>query len=178
MSETKLISSKVVVETKHIPFRAAGSTINTSLTELVNLLGLKPLSKSSAVELDITFGISDDPGDELIEWMLLVRRAENLTVFNARTRSIWQTAQNWRFVGVATGVVQTLDRQQMEFWNPKIHDMLTLENRRTAAAYTIQAISSIGSTGHVQGIITIRTELIQRSFNGRGMMRKSRRHNR
>lgn len=180
MSATELKSTKIIVETKHIPFRVTGVTINTTLTEMALLLGLKPLSKSSVVELDITYGLSDDPTDELVEFFLLVRRTENLTIQAARNRSIWNTAQIWRAIGTALdiGPIQTLANVQMEFWNPKIHDMLSLDNRRAAQSFIIAAISDVGSTGHVQGTITVRTELLQRSFRGRGRKRKSRRHNR
>jgi len=82
-----------------------------------NLIKVRRHSDISISYLTIDYGVTDDPTDELVLFMLtlhpdtLALTGEALD--NFIDTSFWLAAQNWRAVGTPANVIQTLSREQV-----------------------------------------------------------------
>lgn len=84
---------------------------------------IRALANNSTItplELDINHGIQEDPSEQNVELYLSVVDVDNLPdAAGLRTGSQWQTGVNYETVGAATGIFQTHNSEQIEFYNPK-----------------------------------------------------------
>ncbi len=71
------------------------------------------------IELDISYGLSDDPTDEVLEFYCNSVDVDNLPdVTSLRFNSFWGALQQWRAVGTPANVIQTMTREVQDFLNP------------------------------------------------------------
>lgn len=172
MSATVLKSTKIIPVLKTLSFHRTGAAIaaDPTLTLLVAIAPIPPLARSKVVELDITFGVADDPTDEIVEFFLIAADPNNLPpVSAARNNAIWQSAQLWRDIGAAPAVIlQTLNRELVDFLFSEVFETTSIDARRRSLSFVLCATSNVGSTGHIQGNAVVQSELLQRTFNGRG----------
>lgn len=160
-------STRVISYVRTIPFHADTITVNTTLTLVDVLQTIQPLSTVALLELDITYGVQDDPVDELTEWYAAVVDVDALGTFQAlRNIADWQSAQNWRIIGTDAGPVQTLSRENEVMFNPRLHGSLSLSQRKRRQALAILSRSTVESTILVLGVAKLQVNLIQRNWRG------------
>lgn len=117
------------------------------------------------MELDISYGIGDDPGDENPEWFLAAVDRDNIPDAPAMRRiASWQAAQNWRSIGTDAGPVQTLTRENAEFFRPKEWLNRLVGDRQRRIWIAIVFNSDVQTLFHQQGVITFVESLLQRTY--------------
>lgn len=169
MSATVLQSTKKVLLTRHRAFNDQSRVlVGDTVTVVANLGFLKPLALSAVSKLDITFGVDDDPGDELVEWFLIVADPNNLPdLVSLRLVSEWSTAQNWRVIVAGDSTIQTFTHLDVEFWDPKFHSTMGIDERRQELSLLLVVVSNTTSQVTTIGHAVWKTELLQRRFRGR-----------
>lgn len=162
-----LVKSEVIPTLRIIAFQdertlAAGG----GATEiLVFLTPLRPLSSITPVELDISYGLADDPTDEKPEWYLAAVDRDNVPDQNAMRRiAAWQTVQVWRSLGTPGQVVQTITRENADFFRPKTWLNELVGDRQRRVFICIVSSSDTTSALRAQGVITFVENIIQRTF--------------
>ncbi len=121
----KGVTVKTIISTRRQTFTSGAHTIAAaSVPERMNdqvesnASRMIPVHRHSDITIEVLtldYGITDDPADELILFMLtmhpdtLVLTGDDLQ--NFIDQSFWMSAQNWRLL-TAVGVIQTLSREQ------------------------------------------------------------------
>ncbi len=118
--------------------------------------------------LDISFGLEDDPIDELVLWMLVIH-PDTLTLTgddfqNFLDSSFWTAGQNWR-LGDATGWIQTLTREQSLIGQEAIFTDALL--KQDSYHIGLIAASTVTSAIFVTGTVSWTEILYQRSWPSR-----------
>ncbi len=141
---------------------------NIALGEISNPIKLNRHKEVRITFLDVTFGITDDPVDERVVWML-VKAPNNLTLTGADLdhfldQAVWQRAQNWR-LGTAVGWEQTFNQDQIFIGQ----DIALSPVEATTDAYSMWFImaSTAASEGAVLGVVNWIETLFQRSWPSR-----------
>ncbi len=146
----------------------------TGTTNTPEVLGdplawIQPLSTITPLEWDCTYGLSDDPLDELAEWMLAAVDIEAVpTLTSVRALSIWWRAQQWRSIGTDSGPVQTLTQDSVDFLNPESYNYLQMAGFTQRYAVCCLIVGSVASDFRTVGVLTYQEDLIQRVFGGDG----------
>ncbi len=118
-------------------------------------------------EMDITYGVVDDPSDERVEVFLADADPANVPDVTAlRQRSLWQTAQNWRDqAGAAAGnPIQTLERENVDWFNGATYIQRAAEFHAERNIIFL-VISTAQTELLIQGVIFWEEMLIQRRWN-------------
>jgi len=118
--------------------------------------------------LTIDYGVTDDPVDETVLWML-VMHPDTLTLtgadlINFIDQSFWSTAQNWR-LGDASGWIQTLSREQVLIGQEAIFTDASL--KQDSYHIGILVAASTTSAIRVDGNVTWTEILYQRRWPSR-----------
>ncbi len=139
---------------------AAANTVEL----LQTIINIPRLGTVRPTELDIAYGVTDDPSSALWEVFLADMDPEALPDVSAlRQRSLWQRVQNWRDQGgaAAGNPIQTMSEGVFDFWNGQSYVQRAAEfhAQRTIA---FAAISQLTDTIRIQGTIFWEEILVQR----------------
>ncbi len=135
----------------------------TTVTLLDQFAWVPRMGSVTPVEVDITYGISDDPSDEIVEFFIESVDIDNLPNIAAlRETAIWAAAQAWRSIGTDAGPTQTLSRETNDIFHPAtfIFDEVAGYTQRQAVA--LLAHSTTTSTLFVLAKLTWLETVVQR----------------
>ncbi len=136
-----------------------------------NASRLIPVHRHSDIEmgfLSISYGVTDDPIDELIIIMLTMH-PDTLPLTgddfgHFLDAAFWNASQNWR-LGDATGWVQTLEREQALIAEEAIFTDASL--KQDSYHIGLLVVSSVTSSVRVDGVVNWNETLYQRSWPSR-----------
>jgi len=170
VSFTRGTKDFVVVSTKRQGFRAVATVAAVDVPEIAQILARIPrIGSVKPLELDISFGLNDDPVDERPEFFLSSVDLDNLpTVAAARDRAFWQAVENWRLVGTALdiGPIQTMGRDLADFFNATAVLFTEAAGYTNRQAIVILISSNVTSNMIVQGVLYYEEQVVQRRFGG------------
>jgi len=156
--------TKQVQRTKTVGFYKTGESV-AGLETLIELAPVPPRANIQAIALDITYGITDDPADELVEFFLAFVDRDNIpAAADLRRIAEWQEAQNWRSIGTDAGPIETFDHAQKDFFTAPVHSTHSLAARVGRFIWALIAVSSTTSLLHVQGTFSWAESLEVRTF--------------
>lgn len=173
----KILSQFVVTRTRRqgfhhdgqIALAAAGLAAASAIPGLT-VGNVQPLATVFPVELDITYGLTDDPtsGEEIELFLMVSDEGSFPPLASARTRSWWSTFQHWRALSTGTGIntFRTDDHQILDFFNPNGFENITLDTRRIRHIFHIGYGADQAQTSDIKimGIVVWQEILIQRMF--------------
>ncbi len=161
-------SQIIIVSQRSIGFRQQVTIASSAVVELLqSIIRIPRLGSIRPTELDITYGVTDDPSDERVEVFLADGDPAALPDVSAlRQRSLWQTAQNWRDqAGADAGnPIQTLSREKQEFWNGSTYIQRAAEFH-AERNLMFMTFSTAQTEFLIQGVIFWEEILIQRRWN-------------
>lgn len=162
MAETPLV--RFIDVRRTIGFYGATQALTDVPIVMAQLALSHPRSSQVVSELDITFGLSEDPTDLRLEFFLMNVDIDNIPSITAlRANAQWQAAQNWRSLS-AVGVCQTFTRETNDFWNPPVFQNYSLETRKRRMASVLMGWSFATPLAHVQGSAVVSQRLEQRTW--------------
>lgn len=115
---------------------------------------------------NLSYGITDDPTDEFIEYALaLIPRdlAAVGTVVAISESAVWRALDNWRSIGTDAGPINTMTVEDLdgdsdsEYANASIDD---------GQVWALLAASSVASAIQISGSLNWRETIFQRTFAG------------
>jgi len=129
------------------------------------LAWLPRLGTITPVEWDVTYGLGTAPSAVRLEWYLLMVDVDNLPFIGSiRDRAIWGTMQRWRLVGTDAGPIQTLQHQEVDFFNPETYNMTEMAAFTQRLAVVVIAHTDQNQTVDCYGVLTYIETVIQRVF--------------
>jgi len=155
----------IVVSQRLKGFRVAVTITTADTTELLEtVIQIPRLGSVRPTEMDISYGVSDDPSSARWECFLADVDPVNLPDVSAlRQRSIWQVVQAWRDQGGANlgNPIQTMERDTVDWWNGRTFVQRSAEFHAQRGV-SLVAISNVQDSIIVQGVIYWEETLIQR----------------
>ena len=145
-------------------FAAAGVQIDADL--IFNRI--PPMASIAPVELDITFGPTDEPAnDERLEVFLSIVDRNNLPSSRSmRDKAWWKTAQHWIVSGTPATIIQTLKESVIDFFNPRSFTNVDIGDRANEFVLVVAIGTNQAQTSDilVMATLTYIESLIQREF--------------
>lgn len=118
-------------------------------------------------ELDITFGVADDPVDELVEFFLArVNPATLPTIVPLRNRNLWQGSSNFRVLSSVGVIDSQQDEYDMEVDQWVVPDDLDPSHKDQVLAILCE--SNAASQIRVAGNVDLLNEINQREWSDSG----------
>ncbi len=141
--------------------------VATGIPEVLGdpLAWLPRLGSITPLELDVHYGLQDQPGDELPEVHVVLVDVDNLpTIESVRARAIWSGVQNWRTIGTIGQLIQTLSHAEVDWFNPETYSMTEFASftQRLAVCFLIH--SNTTSRFIAMGVMAYSETIIQRVF--------------
>lgn len=122
-------------------------------------LALRERSSIELEDIEISYGLADDPTDERLQYFLVEADPDNLPTMNAALDSnFWVGMQIWRAVGTPANVLDTVTQSDDEGLEGEIAHDVTIPNH----SLCIIATSDNGSLARVVGTIDFVESLVQR----------------
>ncbi len=116
-------------------------------------------------QMQIWFGIQDDPSDEVIEYYLNAVDPQNVPSRGfLREQSAWLGVQAWRSIGTDSGPIQTAERDELEF--PRAPTYSNRTDRTQSLSLCILARSTVSSVVIVAGSIEVEITIDRRIWPG------------
>lgn len=119
----------------------------------------------SPKQMQVWFGVDDEPTDESIEYYLDAVDPDNIPAQDAlRNSSAWIAAQNWESIGVVAQLIQTLTRDELEFPKVPIYSNRTTGTKNYVLA--LLAVSDASSNPKFSGSIELEITIDRRIWPG------------
>jgi len=160
--------SFVVTSIKRKTFRqTAGGISATTVTVIADLIWIPRLGTITPLEFDVSYGISANiTAGTRMEWYLALVDVNNLPgIEGLISRSVWSAEQFYMFLS-SVGVLQTLSRDIVDFFNPASFTYSELTGFTQRSAISLLGFQSSSRSTEAVGTITWQEELIQRVFGG------------
>lgn len=153
----------VVVSNRSIGFSIAATVASATVVQLLSsIIRIPRLGSVRPTELDITYGVTDDPIDERIEVYLADGDPTSLPDQSAlNQRSLWQTAQNWRVIVGGDGTIQTFSRENVDFFTETSYVQRAAEFH-AERNLMFMIVSTAQSAVFIKGVIFWVETLVQR----------------
>lgn len=159
------VSTRIIRTNKRKPFSGDGTLVADTLTLMDTAYRMQPMSELAVREIDVSFGIKDDPTDEIVEWYIGTTTVDNLPAKSSiQNVADWYARQVWRSIGTDSGPVQTFERQHVENLIPKVVSNMELSRRRESMGICLTIWANTGSGVHASGHISFQEALVQRNW--------------
>lgn len=134
----------------------------------VRIVRIPPLSTSKALQLQIWFGLHDDPGDqEQFEIFLMSVDFDNLPdVAAMRQDSEWQAMQHWSHVGTPANAVQTITHENLVFFSTGVANVEVATRTRDYGWALLLIGDNANSSIAANGTLTTQIDYIVRTWGG------------
>ncbi len=138
---------------------AALNVTASSVPTLLASLAMRSRSTIKLEDIDINFGLDDDPTDERVLYYLVACDPDNLPSFvSLQNANYWNDMQIWRAVGTPANVLNTVDNSDDEDLRGEVTHDVTIPNH----SLCLIAVGNVASSVRVQGVVDFTEMLEQR----------------
>jgi len=161
----------VVISNRDQAFRSTLTLASTNVPQIAQIVAWLPrLGTITPVEMDITYGMTDDPNDgEGPEFFFALVDVDNIPdIASLRSNSLWTRAQRWQILS-SVGFAQMLNHDVIDWFNPKTYNYSEVNGFTRRTALCVLVSSNNTSSIVVQGSVTWVETLTQRVWSSSGV---------